>query len=380
LETLRYCAKCILPHTRPGISLDKDGICSACRGHLDKINNIDWNSRGRQFDKLIAWAKRKANTYDCIVPVSGGKDSWYQVEKAQKYGLKILCVTWKTPGRTDIGQQNLDGMIAKLGVDHIDFTINPDIERKFMVAAFEKKGATAIPMHMALFSIPMRLAVQSRIPLIIWGENPQLEYGGPKKDRLVTDLNQEWINKYGVTNGTKIEDWVGVNGLTNQDLTGYSLPSAGDLNLFQPKSIFLGSYFRWNSFENAKIAKDYGFKSEQADLKTGSWHFADIDCHFISLHHFLKWYKFGFLRSFDHLSIEIRYGLINRSEAIEKLETIGFQQPVEDVKRFCHFANKNVHWFWDVAERFRNKTIWKLQAGEWKIPGFIAKNWNWSEK
>lgn len=377
MDPLRYCRYCILPNTRPGLVIDEDGICSGCLGHRDKIENIDWDNRSSHFEELVAWAKKNTTSYDCIIPVSGGKDSWYQIIKAQESKLKILCVTWKTPGRTEIGQKNLNNMVSKLGVDHIDFTINPEVERKFMIAAFEKKGSTAIPMHMALFSIPIRLAVQLRIPLVIWGENPQLEYGGPLKDRLVTNLSLDWISRYGVTNNTKKDDWIGRNGLTHCDLSAYALPSKKELKLFQPKSIFLGSFFQWNSFNNAKVAEQYGFASAPENLKTGLWHFADIDCHFIALHHFLKWYKFGFLRTFDHLSTEIRYGLISRSEALVKLRETGLKSPLEDIENFCYFAGKNTNWFWDVAETFRNQTIWKHRDGLWSIPNFIVEDWSW---
>ena len=202
---MNYCIQCILPETRPGLVIDNKGICSACRGHEDKERSIDWSARSKMFDSIVKRAKETSRDYDCIIPVSGGKDSWYQVIKSQLHGLKILCVSWRTPQRTAVGQENLDQLIKKLGVDHIDFSINPNVEKRFMMASFEKKGATGIPMHMAIFAIPYRLATQLRVPLIIWGENPQLEFGGPEADRLSTELDVNWIANYGVTNQTKRE-------------------------------------------------------------------------------------------------------------------------------------------------------------------------------
>jgi len=374
---VKYCKTCILPDTRPGIFLDEEGICSGCHGYHDKAKTIDWCKRALEFEKLIFWAKKKSTSYDCIIPVSGGKDSWYQVIKAKEAQLKVLCVTWKTPGRTKIGQKNLNSLIAKLNVDHIDFTIDPEVEKKFMIASFEQKGATGIPMHMAIFSIPMRLAAQLKIPLVIWGENPQLEYGGNRKERLANELDLEWISTHGVTNDTSLADWIGQHGLTSQDLEAYRLPSEAQLSLFKPRSIFLGSYFEWDSFENAKIARQHGFESDDNHLKTGLWHFADLDCHFISLHHYLKWFKFGFTRSFDNLSIEIRQGLMDRNAAIKKLTELGLQQPHVDIEKFCEFSEKNLKWFWDIAELHRNKEIWKFVDGTWKIPNFLIKEWKW---
>ena len=111
---MKYCSRCILPDTRPGISLDQDGICSGCRGHEDKENNINWNERKSTFQKIVDIAKRQCCNYDCIVPVSGGKDSWYQVLKSQEYDLKVLGITWRTPGRTAVGQRNIRNLIKNL--------------------------------------------------------------------------------------------------------------------------------------------------------------------------------------------------------------------------------------------------------------------------
>ena len=375
---MKYCKRCLLPDTRPGIELDASGICSACRGHDDKEKRIDWADRKAAFRELVVEAKERSNGYDCIVPVSGGKDSWYQVITAKNHGLKPLAVTWRTPARTEIGQANLDRMITRLGVDHIDYTIDPGVERRFMIAAYEKKGATAIPMHLALFAIPIRLAVQLRIPLVIWGENPQLEFGGPERDRLATELDLDWIRRYGVSNATGWEDWIGEEGLTEADLSAYRLPDPEAFEAWSPRSIFLGSFFKWNSFENARIAGEHGFASGEVHRKTGVWAFADIDCHFIALHHFLKWYKFGILRSFDNLSVQIRYGMTSRNDAINTLASEGFAAPIEDIQRFCRFAGRDESWFWEVAERFRNREIWQLDGdGIWRIPEFLLSDWPW---
>ena len=371
---MRYCQRCILPDTRPGLTIDEEGICSACRGHEDKEHHIDWPARETAFAALVADAKRRSTGYDCIVPVSGGKDSWYQIIKAQEYGLKVLAVTWRTPARTEIGQQNLDSMIRCLGVDHIDYTINPDVERRFMKAAFEKLGATGLPMHMALFAIPIRLALQLRIPLIVWGENAQLEYGGAKDERLATHLDRDWLAKHGCLQSTNAADWVGEEGLTEEDLAAYAL---GEVDDFKLESVFLGSFFKWNSFENARVAAERGFKSDASHLKTGTWDFADIDCRFISLHHFLKWYKFGITRSFDNLSVQIRMGMTTREEAIEIVRQKGWEAPNEDIKAFCAFQGLPEEWFWRVCESFRNPAIWRRDSDVWKIPGFLIEDWSW---
>lgn len=374
---MRYCARCILPDTRPGITLDAAGVCSACRGHDDKEHRIDWAARSKAFDHIVAETKARGAAYDCVVPVSGGKDSWYQVIMAQRHGLKPLGVTWKPPGRTPLGQRNLDTMIDALGIDHIDFTVSPEVERRFTKAAFERKGASAIPMHMALFAIPIRLATQLGVPLIVWGENPQLEFGGAEAARLATDLDLDWVRRYGVTNGTAVEDWVGAEGLTAGDLAAFRLPPA-DAFKSSVRSIFLGSYFKWSSFENARIAAEHGFTLGDAPA-TGAWNFADLDDRFISIHHFLKWHKFGMTRAFDNLSVQIRFGQISRAEAIATVRSLGVQQPVKDIDAFCEFVREPREWFTATAERFRNPAIWQRRGNRWVIEGFLIEDWDWSQ-
>ncbi len=371
---MKWCERCVLPDTRPGITIN-DGLCSGCRGHELKAAGIDWADRHRNFEELVAEAKDRSTSYDCVVPVSGGKDSWYQVIQCMDHGLNVLGVTWRTPARTSIGQANVDAMIAALGIDHIDWTIDPDVERRFMKAAFETKGATGIPMHMALFAIPIRLATQMQIPLIVWGENAQLEYGGTIDEQLATRLDRGWLAAHGVTNGTTADDWLGHEGLAPSDLTAYRLPPESSF-AFAPDSVFLGSFFSWDSHENARIAAEHGFRSE-GQARTGTWGFADVDCAFISLHHFLKWYKFGITRAFDNLSVEIRSDRITREDAIAELRELGPQVPTADIEGFCAFVDRPTTWFWAVAERFRNKHIWHRRNATWVIDDFIIPDWPW---
>ncbi|MCZ6604410.1 MAG: N-acetyl sugar amidotransferase [Alphaproteobacteria bacterium] len=370
---MNYCKRCILPNTRPGISINDDGICSGCVGHDYKEQRIDWAARGQALERIVAAAKDRAIGYDCIVPVSGGKDSWYQVIKCQELGLNPLAVTWRSPARTALGQQNLSGLITKLGVDHIDYTIDPDVERRFMKVAFEQRGDPGLPMHMAIFVIPTRLAAQMRIPLVVWGENPQLEFGGTDDERLATDLDHAWLSKHGCMQGTTAADWIGDN-LTAHDLAAYMLPGESG---FVPKMIFLGAFLKWDSFENAGTARDHGFTFRDDGALTGVWEFADIDCAFISLHHLPKWHKFGISRAFDNLSVEIRHGRITRDEAVNTLRKVGMQVPRDDIRAFCEFEREPESWFWETCETFRNHDIWERVGTVWRVRDFLIEDFPW---
>lgn len=371
---MRYCARCVLPDTRPNLRFGRDGVCEACRAHGRRAR-VDWAARRRDFAAVVAGAKRRSKGWDCLIPVSGGKDSTWQVVTCLKAGLNPLAVTWKTPARTELGRLNLENLV-RLGVDHVDWQVNPRVEARFMWKALERFGSTAIPMHMALFNIPLTLAVRYRIPLVVWGENSAVEYGGESAQRGHR-LDADWLRRYGVMHGTTARDWVSKD-LSAKALTPYFGPTPAELKSAGMRAVFLGDYFAWDPEKTAAVAAAHGFRARPEGPRTGVWDYADLDDDFISIHHWLKWHKFGFTRTFDNLSLEIRNGRMTRAQAVAALRRRGDETPAADIAKFCAFAGKPVSRFHAVAERFRNRKVWKKVGGRWTIPGFIVPDRRWS--
>ncbi len=359
-----YCKKCIIPNTRPNVFILPDGVCTACKSFINK-KKIDWREKKIEFEKIVKNIKSKKKLYDCLIPVSGGKDSTWQVLKILSYKLNPLTFTYKPLLRNKIGQQNLDNL-KSLGVHHIDFTVNEIAEKKFLKKAFLKFGAVGIPMHMAMWNISYNLAKNFSIPFIIWGENSANEYGGSKNDQKLKYLNKNWIKKYGINFNTTAKDWVGKD-LTEQDLAPFITKNSKN-KINNPKSIFLGDYFRWDPLKTYEKARRFGFKKNKFKAKTGTYKYADIDDDLISIHHFLKIYKFGFSRNFDNLSIEIRNNRISRSKAIKLIRKDGFKAPINDIKKFCKLINITKKKFFEICEKFRNKDIWiKNKKNIWEL-------------
>lgn len=370
---MNYCRSCVLPDTRPNLVIGDDGVCNACRNHRSR-KDIDWRAREHDFRAVVADAKARSTGYDCLIPVSGGKDSTWQVVTCLERGLSPLCVTWKTPVRTAIGQRNLDNLVS-LGVDHIDYQINPKVERKFILRSLEKYGTPAIPMHMAIFSAPLRLAVALDIPLMVWGENSAFEYGSADEARTGFAIDSEWIRRFGVTHGTTAADWV-CDELSEKELTPYFAPppSASAKVL----GIFLGYYFSWDPGTTYRTAREHGFAAHAEGPRTGLYEYADIDDDFISVHHWMKWYKFGFTRLWDNLSLEIRNNRITRAEAIRIIAERGDETPREDIDKLCAYLGITGERFFEIAESFRDREIWKKRNGRWIIDGFLAPDWKWT--
>jgi N-acetyl sugar amidotransferase len=372
---MRYCRRCVLPDSRPHLELNEAGVCIPCLRHAQRPE-VDWLKREAAFAELVSSVRALGRDYDCVIPVSGGKDSTWQTAVCLDYGLKPLAVTWRSPGRTRLGQRNLDNLI-RLGVDHIDYSISPDVERRFMLKTLAEAGSTAIPMHLAIFSIPLRVAVAFDIPLVVWGENSATEYGGRDADARSEVLNSEWVARYGVTQGTTAANWVG-DDLRPDELTAYTPPDDAALGKAGTHAVFLGHYFPWDPEYTKNVAAAHGFSVDQTGPRTGLFDYADIDDDFISLHHWLKWYKFGFTRTYDNLSLEIRNGRISREQAVEHIRQRGDETPWNDLRLFSEFSGQPLDQLLETAQSFRNEKVWSQRPdGVWEIPGFLIPDWDW---
>ena len=374
---MRYCTRCILPDTRPGLKLDDDGVCSACLEHDVKGPEIDWGARSRQFEQVIEEARGLGRDWDCVVPASGGPDSTWHGGTCLGHRPKPLGLPWRTPARTGLGARNLQNLI-ELGVDHIDVTVNPKVERRFLLAALERYGTTAIPMHLAIFNIPTTVAARFDVPLIVWGENSAMEYIGGEAEAGSFDLTNEWGRKYGPVHGTTAHDWVSEE-LSVRDLAIYRGPTDDELRAAGVRAVFLGMFFAWDPQQTFEVARQHGFEADVSP-RTGAYAYADIDDDFISIHHWLKWYKFGFTRVWDNLSLEIRNGRLTRDRAIELTRELGDQTPYDDIAAFCGYVGIDEARFFEIAETFRNHDIWTERDGVWSVKGFLIPDWPWESR
>ena len=373
-SNLFYCTNCITPSTRPGISFDIKGICSACTNSRIK-KRVDWKRRKLELLKVLNKHKKINinNDYDCIVPVSGGKDSVYQTYLLKKvYKMRPLAITWKTPARTLQGEKNLNALRG-IGVDHLDFSINPKILNIIRKKSFINFGDSSYLDHLCIYNLIPNLAIKFKIPLVVWGENPYFEYGGSKKDSSERTQNLKMIKKHNILKDFSSEKWISGN-ITEKDIVSFSTPNEKKLKHLKYEPIYLGYYLKWDIKKNLSIAKKVGFKSREDGPIMGLYKESDIDCTNIVIHHYFKWLKFGFNRVTDNASNEIRKSRMSRKQAIKLAKKLdGMKPPKEYISNFCKQINISETFFWKVANKFRNKKIWKMNnKKQWYIENWLG--------
>jgi N-acetyl sugar amidotransferase len=370
----RYCRTCILPDARPGVALDATGECRACRNAVAK-RHIDWNGRRASFQALAGAARSRAKDYDCVIPVSGGKDSFWQVVTCREHGLRPLCVTYRFPRRSALGEANLRRLVA-LGVDHEELVLDPGVERAFIAKAFREVGISGLVAHMAIYAWPLRVAVERDIPLVVYGENSAFEYGGDDDTLMGDRVDQRWIDRFGVTAGTTAHDWID-DTLTPEHLEPLFHPSDAALAAKDIRALFLGHYFEWDPPASLGVARAHGFEARPEGARVGHLDFVNVDDDMIGVHHHPKWHKFGITRSFDTLSVEIRAGRMSRDEAIAHLARRGDETPWDDIRVFCGYLGITIGAYFEILERFRNRSIWSRSDGRWRIDGFLVPDFQW---
>ena len=361
---MNYCKRCLYPDTKPQLVFDENGICSACKNHELK-EKIDWKSKEKELKEILEKFRSKNNYYDCIIPVSGGKDSHFQTYMIkEKFGLNPLVVNFHPLDQTEIGKKNLDNL-KKLGVDCIEFSPNPNVYLKLARFGLKKLGDFQWPEHIGIFTVPVQIAVKYKIPLIIWGENPQFEYGQPTDIAIDTILDRKWLEKNGgyFLDKIKPQDMV-KHGFELNDIQPYLYPSDDEINQVGVTGIFLGSYIKWDIFKQLETVKAIGFQ-ENDEPKEGTFNkWENLDVYFTVFHDYFKFLKYGFGRATDHASIEIMHGRISREQGLKLVKQYEGKIPRKYLKKFLEFADMSMDDFIGICNEFTNKEIFKVDENQ----------------
>ena len=360
-----YCKTCLQPDTRPNIIFSADGICPACV-YYEKLQVVDWDERFAILKNLLETAPRRDfQNHDCIIGVSGGKDSQRQaLWLRDKFNIKPLlaCLSYPPEQVTDRGTNNLSNLI-ELGFDVVVSAPAPGTWKKLMREAFLKFTNWAKATELALFSSVPQLAINYNIPLILWGENPGLQLGDLKTlGRTGYDGNN--LRNMNTLGGGNI-DWQ-LNIVKNtQYLIPYQYPSTKMFEHHNIQIIYLGWFIRdWSLVNNAKYSITNGLEIRSDDVsKTGDLAgVTALDEDWVTLNQMIKYYKFGFGRVTDYVNEAIRSGSISRNDGITLVNKYDDSCDPKYIKDFCDYIEISLDKFWDVVLKTVNKDIFDIDS------------------
>ena len=360
-----------MPDTRPHTIITKTGVCQACINHEEK-KKIDWNKRWDELKALCDKYRRKDGYYDCVIPVSGGKDSHYLVHiMKEKMGMNPLLICVADPfTKTVAGQKNFANLGSAFGCDVILFNLSIDLFRRVTKIGFEELGEPLRFVEAAIYTAPYKLAVAMNIPLIIFGENAAFEYGTTDKEdfsakKYIAAGHSAAAEKL----GKEITEFWEKRGISLSEMNAIIPPLQADVDKVKPEPIFMSYFTPWDDERNYQIAKRFGF----SDL-VHEWRregnvedYGQIDSISYIVHLWMKYPKFGFGRATDITSRWVRAGKITREEAIKLVMKYDHRLDMLSMEDFIKFMGYTPRQFWDIVEKFWNKEIFEYADGTWKL-------------
>lgn len=328
-KELKYCSRCCMPETTEGIDFDEFGVCKACRASEEKMR-IDWGKRQRALKKILNNAKKESgDSYDCMVPISGGKDSAFQLHVLTRvYGLKPIAVTFSHNWFSKIGWDNLWNVLEKLDVDHIMYTPKRSLVNRLARKSLKKIGDSCWHCHAGLLAFPLQIATKFDIKLLVFGESPA-EFSGrdtffDQEFKMNTATNTCDIFMKGSVRDNP-DSMVG-NDILKQEMRLFYPPSKKELEEKKIQSIYLGDYIFWDHERQKDLLKrEYDWKED--DVEGNYKRYKSVECIMPGVHDFSKFIKRGYGRSTDFVSQDVRNGLMTREEGFKVAKKYDSKRP-----------------------------------------------------
>ncbi len=366
---MRYCQRCVYPEVAVNNMFDDEGVCSACRvaEEFAQLTPEFWHQREAKFREIVEEARTKARgDYHCIIPVSGGKDSYWQTYLIKEvYKLNPLLVTYHGNNYLPEGQGNLDRMRDAFGVDHLVFGPGVATLRKLNRLGFRKMGDMNWHCHTGIKIVPMQIAVRFGIPLVVWGETTWTIAGMFSPDDYV-EYNKRTVLEHDMRGFTWRDMIEESEGLTENDMTWAKMPSDAELDHLGVRGIYVGNFFNWDPNRHAeKMQREYGFEFARQPFDRTYRHMSNLDdMHENGLHDYMKFIKFGYGRASDHASKDIRSGDMTREQGIEMVRNYDHVKP-RDLTRWLEYVEMTEDEFDRIADTFRDHRVWRQEGGEW---------------
>jgi N-acetyl sugar amidotransferase len=374
--SVQYCTRCVYPAiAATPLTFDEHGICSGCRVS-DQKQHINWDERWQMFKELVD-EYRATDNYDIVIPVSGGKDSYYQTHVAKTLGLKPLLVTYHGNNYLPEGEYNLHRMREVFDCDHIIVRPSVDVLVKMNRIGFKLQGDNNWHAHCGIFTVPIQVAVRYKVPLMLWGEHGFMDLGG------MYSYNDfvEFTAKHRLEHSLRGYDWYDFTdeglerlhrpelkeGLTAKDLLWAQYPSDEKIDEVGVRGIYLSNFVNWDANEHVKlVVEKYNWRPAQQPFERTYRMFSNLDdMHENGVHDYLKFIKLGYGRGTDHACKDIRAGIMTREQGIEMVRKYDHVKPRRDLERWLEYVDMTEEEFDHICDTFRDRRVWRIENGQW---------------
>ena len=371
-----YCSKCVYPNiAATPLTFDDKNICSGCIVHASR-KTIDWENRIEKLKKLFNNYKSE-NKYDVIIPVSGGKDSYWQTHVATKIlNLKPLLVTYHGNSFTKIGEINLSRMREVFDCDHMIFKPSNEMLIKMHRIGFKLQGDMNWHNHCGIFTYPIQVAVNFKVPLMLWGEHGFTDLAGMHSYNDYVEFTAKYRKEH-ILRGFDWNDFTDdglqkigkadiKEGLNAKDLLWANYPSDEDIDEIGVRGIHLSNYIKWDVKKQTKIITDeYGWQSNEKPFERTYRLISNLDDIYENgIHDYLKFIKFGYGRATDHACKDIRNGLIDRKKGVEYVLKHDHIKS-SDLKTWLDFTSMTELEFDSISDTFRDPRAWFIKENKW---------------
>jgi imidazoleglycerol phosphate synthase cyclase subunit len=370
-SAIRWCTRCVYPSISAApMEFDANGVCMGCRMAEVKtaINPGDWVRRKELLREILEkYRCRDGSRHDVVIAVSGGKDSWFQTHVIKhEFGLNPLLVTYDGNNWTEPGWRNMVRMREVFGCDHVVVRPSVDVLKKLNRLAFEIMGDMNWHAHVGITTAPVRVAVQNRIPLVIWGEHGYLDLCGQfSMDDFPEMSYRDRLEHF--ARGYEWNYFVGREGLSSADMIPWKYPSDQEIFDIDLRGIYLGNYVYWEANDHTRLmVEKYGFETSDISFERTYRRMSNLDdMHENGVHDYLKYIKFGYGRCTDHVCKDVRAGLMTRERGLELVRQMDHVKP-SDLKRWLEYTGTTEGWFDRVADTFRDPRVWRMVDGRWQ--------------
>jgi N-acetyl sugar amidotransferase len=365
---MNFCSKCVYPHSAVNLDVDDDNICSSCHTfeEIKKITKEEWKLREKKLVEIIDNNKKtNKNEYDCLIPVGGGKDSYYQVHKILELGFNPLLVTYYGNNYLPEGQKNLDNMRVNFNCDHFIFYPSVKSLKKINLAAFKMMGDMNWHAHAGINIIPVNMALKYNVNIFVWGEIAW-DVSGMFSHYDYVEFNKRNIIEHDMRGFTK-DDFIGKENINEQDMSWCKLPTDEEFQKNNLRGLYLGNFIPWDAHKQTElIKKKYEWIESKENFERTYKKASNLDdMHENGIHDYLKWIKFGYGRCSDHASKDIRMGYFNRSKGIEYVKKYDHVKPKRDLHRWLEYVNISEDEFDNIADKFRDERVWSIIDNKW---------------